>query len=239
VLRWIRNAVLFLTLGAASCSAQLPSETPLGLGPLARRPRAPEPSGAPVSMPGSGPQMQFDGDDEDSTAENETPSSTNDDNDDSTADAGTVTVDAGAVATTSTPANNAPAAALDFTGEYSGKDVSTFRVTGLGEQKEEDPNAKLSVKKTGDSLTIILVASNTGDPLCTLKAEQKGDTATLPAGQECTEPQSPFSRGKLTRGQAKLSGKQITLDMLLEVKGEVGGKQFSAAIDYHFEGTRR
>jgi hypothetical protein len=190
-------------------------------------------------MPGGGPQMQFEDDDEDSTARNETPSSTNEDKDESTADAGSVTVDAGAVSTASTPASNAPTAAVDFTGEYSGKDVSNIRINGLGEQKEEDPNAKLSVKKTGDSLTIILVASNTGDPLCTLKAEQKGDTATLPAGQECTEPQSPFSRGKLTRGQAKLSGKQITFDMSLDVKGEVGGKQFSGAIDYHFEGTRR
>jgi hypothetical protein len=66
VLRWIRHLALLMTLGAAACSAQLPSETPLGLGPLAKRPRAPEPSGAPVSLPGGGgPQMQFEDDEVD------------------------------------------------------------------------------------------------------------------------------------------------------------------------------
>jgi hypothetical protein len=228
-------------LGAVACSTQLPSETPLGLGPLARRPRPPDPSGAPVSLPGGGgPQMQFEDDDEDSTAENERPpSSTGDDDKDDVPDAGITTMaDAGGAAA-SAPATNAPAAALDFTGDYSGKDVSTFRISGIGDQKEEDPNAKLSVKKSGDSLTIVVVASNTGDPLCTLKAEQKGDTATLAPGQECTEPQSPFARGKLTRGQAKLQGKQITLDMSFEVKIDAGGKQLTGGIEYHFEGTKR
>ena len=79
-----------------------------------------------------------------------------------------------------------PPAAIDFTGEYSGKDVSTIRVAGKEMRTEEDPNAKLSVKKSGDGARASsIVASNTGDPLCTLKGEQKGDTATMAPGQEC------------------------------------------------------
>ena len=237
MLRWIRNAVLFLTLGAASCSAQLPSETPLGLGPLARQPRAPEPSGAPVSMPGGGPQMQFEDDDEDSTAVNETPSSTKEDKDESTADAGSVTVDAGAVPTASTPASNAPTATVDFTGDYSGKDVITRRLDGKQEPPEEDPNAKLSAKKSGDTVSLTIVASNTGDPICTVKGEQKGDTVTVSPGQECP-PESQFY-GKLKRGQAKLQDKRLTLDMTFEISGNLGGKQVTGITDYHFEGTRR
>jgi hypothetical protein len=185
--------------------------------------------------------MQFEGDeDEESTAQNERPpSSMGDDDKDDAPDAGTITAGAGSAATASAPATNAPIAALDFTGEYSGKDVTTFRISGIGDQKEEDPNAKLSVKKSGDGLTLVVVASNTGDPLCTLKAEQKGDTATLAPGQECSEPQSPFARGKLTRGQAKLQGKQITLDMSFDVKIDAGGKQLTGGIEYRFEGTKR
>ena len=52
VLRRIRQFATLVTLGAVACSAQLPSEQPLGVGPLARLRRS-EPSGAPVSMPGS------------------------------------------------------------------------------------------------------------------------------------------------------------------------------------------
>ena len=237
--RFLQFALL-LTLGAVACSAQLPSETPLGIGPLARA-RPPEPSGAPVSLPGAGPQMQFEDDEEDSTNETESPISSTADRDkkDNAADAGVASADAAPTPSPGAPPSGAPTAVLDFTGEYSGKDVSTFRIDGIGDQKEEDPKAKLSVKKSGDSLTIVVVASNTGDPLCTLKAEQKGDTATLAAGQECVEPQSPFARGKLTRGQAKLQGKQITLDMSFEVKLDTGGRQLTGGIEYHFEGTKR
>jgi hypothetical protein len=188
-------------------------------------------------MPGAGPQMQFEDDDEDSTAENETPSSTNRGKDESAADAGTIAADAGAVPAANTPASNAPTAALDFSGEYSGKDVITRRVDDKQEPPEEDPNAKLSVKKSGDTVSLTIVASNTGDPICTVKGEQKGDTVTVSPGQECP-PESLFY-GKLKRGQAKLQDKRLTLDMSFEISGNIAGKQVTGITDYHFEGSRR
>jgi hypothetical protein len=235
--RTIRRLLLLFAIGIAACSAQLPSERPLGLGPLARRQEPPEPSGAPVTMPSGAQQMQFEADedegDDDSTAENATPPSPGD-----TPDAGVTSIsDAGPAPSAVTPSSTAPTAVLDFAGDYSGKDVTTFRGGG-GNERMEDPKAKLSVKKAGDALSIIVVASDTGDPICTLRATQKGDTATLPSGQECAEPQSPFLRGRLTRGQAKLQGNQLTLDMSFEVNINVGGKQITG-IEYHFEGTRR
>jgi hypothetical protein len=230
-----------MTLGAVACSAQLPSETPLGLGPLAKRPRAPESSGAPVSLPGGGgPQMQFEDDEEDSTAENERPPSSADGDGDKGkdgADAGLAKADAAPAPAAGAPATNAPTAALDFTGEYSGKDVITRRLSGKELPPEEDSNAKMSVKKSGDTVSLTIVASNTGDPICTVKGEQKGDTVTLTPGQECP-PEAQFT-GKLKRGQANLQDKRLTLDMSFEISGNVEGRQVTVVTDYHFEGTRR
>jgi hypothetical protein len=240
VLRRIRQLALLMTLGAAACSAQLPSETPLGLGPLAKRPRAPEPSGAPVSLPGSGPQMQFEDDEEDSTGENEQPPSSTDGDGDKgkdAADAGMAKADSAPTPAAGAPASNAPTAALDFTGEYSGKDVITIRASGRELPPQEDPNAKMSVKKSGDTVSLTIVASNTGDPICTVKGEQKGDTVTVTPGQECP-PEAQFA-GKLKRGLALLQDKRLTLDMSFEISGNVEGKQVTVVTDYHFEGTRR
>jgi hypothetical protein len=233
------TALLLLGLGA--CASQLPSERPLGIGPLARARPPSEPSGSPVTMPGSAtPTMiESDEDDGDGDGDEDTTKRVSSATSDTAPDAGVTSMaDAGAApssAPSSAPATGTP----DFVGEYAGRDRSIFRLDGAVVRQEDDPKALMSVKKSGTGLAFVIVASNTGDPLCTLNATQKGDTVTLATGQQCPEPRSPFAPGKVTSGKGKLQGKTLELDVLFEASIEVEGEQHKGGIDYHFDGTRR
>jgi hypothetical protein len=226
-----------LVLLVAACSTALPSEQPLGTGPLAVKEQeaerarlaklASEPSGDGASAeaePSTPPPSE-------PIAVAPTPTA----EPTASVDAGT-TADAG-----KTPAAPAGAGKVDFAGEYSGKDKAVIRPAGLPEQVQDDPNAKTSVKNSPDgNIKITIVASNSGDPLCTLTAKPKGTTAALTAGEQCPEKLNPFFNGRVKSGLATLNGKQLVVELTFEFEIDLppGGK-VQGTIEYRFDGTRK
>jgi hypothetical protein len=230
-----------LLVGLAACASQLPSETPLGIGPLARARPPSEPSGSPVTMPGTATPTRIESDEDDGDGDEDTTKGVSSAGPAEKPDAGIgSTADGGAAPAPSGTPSSAPATGTpDFVGEYAGRDRSVFRLNGTEMRREDDPKALMSVKKSGSGLAFVIVASNTGDPLCTLTATQKGDTATLNTGQTCQEPRSPFAPGKVSSGQAKLQGKTLLLDITFEATLDLDGEKHNVVIEYHFDGPRR
>ncbi len=202
-----------------------------------------EPSGPPVTMPGAAAPTMIESDDDDGDGDG--------DSDDTREKLGsgsaTETPDAGVASTkdasmappAGTPASAPSSGTVDFVGNYAGEDVSAFVVDGTQIREEKDPKALMTVKKNGSRLSLVIVASNTGDPLCTLDGNQKGDTVTLVSGQQCPEPRNPFSPGRVASGSAKLDGAKLKVEITFEASIEIEGEQHKARIDYRFEGTRR
>src|SRR5688572_11875558 len=158
-----------LVLLVAACSTALPSEQPLGTGPLAVKEQ--EAERARLAKLASEPSV--DGGSAEAEPSTPPPSEPIAVAPAPTAEP-TASVDAGPPVDAGKAAAAAGAAKVDFAGEYSGKDKAVIRAAGLPEQVQDDPNAKTSVKNTPDgNIKITIVASNSGDPLCTLTAKPK------------------------------------------------------------------
>jgi hypothetical protein len=238
----LRSTAALLLLGVAACASQLPSERPLGIGPLARMRPPAEPSGPPVTMPGAAAPTMIETDDDDDGDGDDTREKLGSGSGSATEapDAGIAsTKDAGAAPAPSTPSSAPATGTVDFVGNYAGLDVSVYRVDGTQIREEKDPKALMSVKKNGSRLAVVIVASNTGDPLCTLNGDQKGDTVTLASGQQCPEPRNPFLGANVASGSAKLQGTKLTVDITFEANIDFEGEQHKGSVEYHFEGTRR
>jgi hypothetical protein len=211
---------------AIGCAQELPSTVPLGAGPRAEPDRGEtEVASAKPHKPAPPPEAE--------TPDTGAP-----------LDAGSPTVPDASLADTSTDAGTtdasdaAPdAASVVFAGLYAGSDVTIFRVTGVPERTEPDPNAKTRVEQRApDRIAITLVNSRTGDPICTLDATVSGNVGTLTPGQTC------FSEGVLVpnvvSGQATVTDRRLVFDMELTFELSAGDRSVSGRISYHFDGTR-
>ncbi|HEY6561599.1 MAG TPA: hypothetical protein VI072_30220, partial [Polyangiaceae bacterium] len=125
-----------------------------------------------------------------------------------------------------------------FAGTYAGKDRAVIRMSGKPEQTEDDPKARISVAERGsDAIAITLISTSDGKPICTLNARREGDRAEVAPGQPCFA-SGPEASSMVKRGSATLAGKRLTVDLLIEMRVSMGGKDGAGSIDYHFEGTR-
>ena len=214
--RW----VILLVLGAG-CAQDLPSTIPLGRGPLAEdeRPGAPERPRRPARsqarpkvshLRGYEPPLYRD------------------------LDAGLDARDIDAAAPdASARADALPDAVSVLAGHYEGWDITIKRVQGFPDLTEKDPNAKTDVEEQGkDRIAITLINSATGTPICTLDADVRGGTGTLRPGQPCFDEDDAST--SLVSGTAKFAGRQLLLDMRLDLRGGYRGE-----IEYHFDGTRK
>ena len=223
------TAWIFL-IAIGSCSRELPSEVPLGVGP----------------NPGKDDYAALDdGGPKEAAAETGTSAVA------STATAAPPEVppppetpkgepDAGQVATAAEDAGAAPdaGAKIVYAGQYAGSDTSVFRFAHSPEPKtENDPNAKTRVVENADgSLAITFVSSSDGSDICTLQAKPKGRDAVIAAGQAC------FSggrvSGKVTSGKARFDGKRLVIDLTADLELNMGGQTLTGSLQYHFDGAR-
>jgi hypothetical protein len=209
---------------AASCAQELPSTVPLGSGPRAEA----EGSATEVAnVERPKPPVHPAPDTPDASVALD-------------AGAADASPEAGPIEAGATDAGDASPdapAAVVFAGLYAGSDLTVYRIAGLPEQTEPDPNAKTRVEQPApDRVALTLINSSNGDPICTLQAAVQGNVATLTPGQTC------FGNGALapavTRGKATVNGTRLVFDMELAIDVQRGGQRATGTVVYHFDGKR-
>lgn len=220
-----------------SCSGPLPSETPLGMGPLAHAeasarakafaerdtdggadaatpstPTAPPAPTEPTIASGSGGASAFDA----GTSE-------------PAADAG--------------PASAKGKTVVPYAGTYVGKDSSIYKLSGQPDASENDPNAKTKVEDRSDGgVTIIPIDSSNGKEICRLEATTKDPARKLfevKRGQRCFEPEQGSVSGTISSGRARFDGAKLVLDLDLGLEINSPDGRVTGNLIYHFEGTRQ
>jgi len=229
----MRSALAWLlaVLLLARCSAQLPSERPLGSGPLARDQlarAAPRAFAASTQPKGESPgAVQGQADAAAPLAASQAPK------EQATADAGSPAegLDAGLF--------NATSLAV-FAGDYLGSDRATVRMPGEAEQTQDDPKARLTITdRAANEITIMLIDSSNGTTICSLQAKTKQDQADVSAGQTCFGTGDPTIKALVKSGTLRIFGKRLVFDMFIDLQKEMAAQRMNGSIDYHFEGTRR
>ena len=132
--------------------------------------------------------------------------------------------------------------AAAFVGDYTGEDVSTYRLEGLPDREERDPNAKITAKSKNDTeVNFVLVDSSNGKDICTLTSEIHDNVATIAAGQKCFEQDDADTTASatVTKGTATLDGTKLTFDLEMDFGMSAEGRDLSGTLGYHFQGSRK
>lgn len=215
-----------------ACARELPSSAPLGLGPLAAKPGELDASTtfdvAPDASMDASVELAAAADAGTPAAEPETPAPP------ASAAATSEPVDAGSPSADA--ASEAPVVAVS--GDYQGEDTAIVRVTGLPENVEKDPKARITVAETGkDAVSFTLVDSGAGTPICTLTAKRTGNSAVVAAGQSCFG--SGPAAGRVERGTATFAQGRLVFDATVSLSVDLGEQQLRGTLEYHFEGKKR
>lgn len=129
-----------------------------------------------------------------------------------------------------------------FLGDFRGEDVSTYKLEGMPEREDRDPNARITVKSSSDNaLDIVLVDSSNGKDICTLTATIGDLGATIAAGQKCFEQTGGEASATATirTGTATIDGRRLIVDLELAFEMHVPDQDAKGTLAYHFDGTRR
>jgi hypothetical protein len=206
------------------------SSTPLGVGPLAlveqnataAQPRTTPPSAAsPPAMPTSAAPLVANSDDSDDPEEPEEAE------DAAPSDAAEPTAGA--------------SDATAFVGLFAGKDIATFRLSGLPERQELDDKAKIRIESdSGTALRIALINSENGSDLCELSAEVQGRSAVLEAGQPCFSSEGEGAiQAELSQGKLVLQGDRLSMDAEGTLSVALADDQLEGTLSYSFKGKRQ
>lgn len=214
---------------AVACSASLPTDKPLGEGPMV----AAEAKLAKMALDSGKPDVvrPESGDNPSETPSEPTPPPVVASDLDASTSQPVAASDAG-----TNPGKDAgpSAAAITYAGEYVGSDDTNTSIAGQT-QNEHDDKAKTRVEvRPSGELAFTFVSSSDGTDICTLTATPKGKDATFPAGQPCWATGGGAS-GKLKKGTAKFDGKKVTIDMVFDL--QVGPA--TGTLTYKFTGTRK
>jgi hypothetical protein len=227
----LRSWLLLLLAGALSggsgCAPKA-STTPLGLGPLAlaersaliaeRKPAAATHKAAQRAEP---------------TAQATTPSESKD--------------DADATESDKTPDSSesehkaSSKAAPAFVGMFAGKDVATYRISGIPERQELDDKARIRIESESPSqLSITLINSADGSDMCELSAEIQGNSALLDGGQPCFSSEGEGAiHAELTSGTLTLNGDRLSMDAEGKLSVAMAEEELDGALSYSFKGKRQ
>jgi hypothetical protein len=140
-------------------------------------------------------------------------------------------------------AANLPARSFaDLPGRYAGTDTLKINIDGSAERVETDDGAKLTVEKVDgkpDSYVFKIVDSQSGTDLCAVTGVAKKHALEFEPGQSCLKTilGLPMT-AKLESGRAKLDGKELVVDYVIELDVEGPRGSIDGQIDYHFGGTR-
>jgi hypothetical protein len=229
-----RASAVALVIAVASCAALRPSPDPLGVGPLPpnyrrevhRAPRTTDRRAATTTTPPTPPhEATADGGVKVATKIPEAPGPSSPGSKDKTAPVATKAVEPSL-----------------FVGDYTGEDVSTYRLGGMPEREDKDPKARITVKASGAlALDIVLVDSSNGKDICTLKATLGATNATIAAGQKCFEQTGSDASATATirTGTVTIEDRRLVVDLELDFEMHLPDQDAKGTLAYHFDGTRR
>lgn len=214
-MRW-RQAWLGLAL-VAGCASSLPSNKPLGAGPLAERRSPAEPAA------GAGRTHR--------TTHPSAPARVETRLDASAPRDAAPARDAGAAETG--PAE-ASASSVVFAGKYAGADKTSISLSGITMPPLTDQDAKLEVVLRSDGSLGFDMLDDSGKKVeCSFVGHAKGSVVTFVAGQKCRQKRA---RTTLTSAKATVTGKQLVFDGAFEL--QVPSESLTGTMTYHFEGSR-
>lgn len=213
-------------LSVLACGVEAVSQRPLGLGPLALAERSAAASSDAVAKAQVAARVESDEDEEEAGP--------------------ALVVSATVLASAAPSASGAPAASGSasspealavWVGEYVGTDVTRLTIPPLPESKQDDPKARLRITRLDASrLAFTMVASNTGEVICTLHARVTGSTATLDSGQVCVQ---GALAATVERGTATLTGSKVVVELTASVLVGDDEETRNGTMAYRFEGTRQ
>jgi len=216
--------------GIAGCGPK-PSTTPLGLGPLAlaeqasaaqRKPAAAHPPGARAASVPSAPAAREAKSSDDGEAgsadEHDTPSEK-----------------------PSAESKSKSKAAPAFVGLFAGKDVATFRISGMPERQELDDKARIRIEsESATQLRVVLINSENGSDLCELSAEIQGNAAAIDGGQPCFSSEGEGAiHAELTSGTVVLNGDRLSMDAEGTLSVALADDELDGELSYSFKGKRQ
>jgi hypothetical protein len=128
-----------------------------------------------------------------------------------------------------------------FVGLFAGKDIATFRISGLPERQELDDKAKIRIESDSPTaLRIALVNSENGSDLCELSAEVQGHSAVLDAGQPCFSSEGEGAiQAELSGGKLVLQGDRLSMDAEGTLSVALAEDQLEGQLSYSFKGKRQ
>lgn len=238
VLSWNAKWVALLA-ATAGCGSPRPSQEPLGWGPLPEGARTAE-SVRPRPRRDLQARKQNAKRDEQTITADAGAAPVSSDGPTPTGSVEVSQARADKVQPSSSEKGSAPSA-KSFDGQYRGEDQAVYRIRGMPERTERDPNARTTARATSDkTVDFVLVDSSNGKDICTLSSTLKDGTAALTPGQRCFEQSGEnVSIGAVvTRGVATLDGNRLRLQVQLDVEMHLGDTEATGTLEYRFDGTR-
>jgi len=226
-------------LAAPGCGGPAPSRVPLGVGPLPAGYRLGEtkkPAHADRKAPPERPASTV------AKAASAAPESDASSGKTNGTESKTAAADQSATGTGKTPPPPSAPDPAKWLGDYRGDDVSTYRLSGMPDREEKDPNARITVKSSDKtSVDLVLVDSSNGKDICTLVATLGVAGATVTPGQKCFEQNGgdASATASIKTGTATLDGARLVVDLSLDFEMHVPDQDATGTLDYHFDGTRR
>lgn len=132
-------------------------------------------------------------------------------------------------------------AATSFAGLFAGKDVATFRISGMPDRQELDDKARIRIESDSPTqLRIALINSENGSDLCELSAEIQGNSAALDSGQPCfTSEGEGAIHAELTSGTVTLNGDRLSMDAEGTLSVSLAEEELDGSLSYSFKGKRQ
>lgn len=126
-------------------------------------------------------------------------------------------------------------------GRYLGTDTVVITFPGVPGDAQIDDQAIVDIeKREGEGkYTLVVVASNTGDPLCTIDGQWRETKLVFAEGQSCFEEilGVPLD-STLTAGSASFEGANIEVEFQLELAFDSPAGSLEGSVDYSFEGKK-
>jgi hypothetical protein len=127
-----------------------------------------------------------------------------------------------------------------WAGRYAGTDTVIVSFPGIPPDPQVDDNAKMDVVRLSDDrLSVSVVDSQRGVPLCTVEGDFEEGNIELDDGQECFSDMLGIPVDtSLQGGTGTIDGEKLTVDFVVEMSIDTPSGLIEGGIDYHFEGTK-
>ncbi len=128
-----------------------------------------------------------------------------------------------------------------YAGRYLGTDTVTIDFPGIPGDPQVDDKAVVDIKKLSeeDKYELTVVASNNGEPLCTISGTLSETRLEFAEGQPCfSEILGIPLDTSLAGGSATFDGKHIDVEFEVELSLDTPGGALEGGVSYSFDGER-